>query len=99
MNTLKNMNTRHIAIFGMAALGLTLAIPAQAAPRHLEGAFVVAKRESRDQVRQDPRDARGDARRDRRRDAEQEEPRGYGYGYERRQEQDREGDDRRRGRR
>ena len=99
MNTLKNMNTRQIVIFAIAALGLTLAIPVQAAPRYLEDAFIVAKRESRDEARQDPRDERGDARRDRRRDAEQEEPRGYGYGYERRQQQDREGDDRRRGRR
>lgn len=98
MNTLKYMNTRQIALFGMAALGLTLAIPAQAASDYPEGAFVVAKRESRDEARQDPRDARGEAHRDRRREAEREESRGYGYGYERRHQRDHEQEnDRRRG--
>ena len=93
------MNTRHIGILGLAALGLAMAAPVQAAPDFMEGAFVVAKRDQVDEVRPDPRDDRRDTRRAGRREAEREEPQGYGYGYERRQKQRPEADDRSRGRR
>lgn len=105
MNTLKVMNTRQFGIFGLAALGLALAAPVQAAPDLMDGAFLLAKRDRVEDVRPDPRDARKDAqpeenrRRAPRRDAEREEPQGYGYGYERRQQQRFEEDDRPRGRR
>lgn len=79
------MNARQLKMFGLAALGLALAAPVQAAPDFMDGAFIVAKRD-RDDARQDRRDVRED-RREPRREAEREEPRGYGYGYERRQQQ------------
>ena len=91
------MNTRQLGIFGLAALGLALAAPVHAAPDSLDGAFMVAKRDRGDEVRQDPRDARKDDRRASRREAEREEPQGYGYGYERRQKQRFEDDSRPRG--
>lgn len=93
------MNTRHIGIFGLAALALAFTAPAQAAPNYLEGAFIVAKRDRGEEVRQDQRDDREDPRRADRREVEREEPRGYGYGYERRQQQRNEDDDRPRERR
>jgi hypothetical protein len=93
------MNTRHTWIFGLATLGLALAAPVQAAPDFMEGAFIVAKRDRADDVREDRRDARKDDRRAARREAEREEPRGYGYGYERRQQHRYEDEDRPRGRR
>jgi len=93
------MNTRHTWTIGLTALGLALAAPVQATPDFMDGAFIVAKRERADEVRQDPRDARRNDRRANRRDAEREEPRGYGYGYERRQQQRFEDEDRPRGRR
>jgi hypothetical protein len=103
MNTLKGINTRHIGIFGLAALGLAMAAPVQAAPDFMEGAFIVAKRERSDEVRQDQRDDRRDDSRATRREAEREagrdEPQGYGYGYERRQQQRNGEDGRPRGRR
>lgn len=99
MNTLKVMNTRQFGFFGLAALGLALAAPVQAAPDLMDGAFLLAKRDRVEDVRPDPRDARKDDRRAPRRDAEREEPQGYGYGYERRQQQRFEEDDRPRGRR
>ena len=102
MNTLK-VNTRHIGILGLAALGLAVAAPVQAAADFMEGAFIVAKRDRSDEVRQDQRDVRGDDRRATRRETEREvernEPQGYGYGYERRQQQRNEEDGRPRGRR
>ncbi len=99
MNTLKGIQRRHIGILGLAALGLAVAVPVQAAPDLMDGAFFVAKRERTDEVRQDPRDDRRDDRRATRRDAGREEPEGYGYGYERRQQQRNQDDDRPRGRR
>ena len=93
------MNARHIGILGLAALGLAMAAPVQAAPDFMDGAFVVAKRDRVDEVRPDPRDDRRDTRRDSRREAEREEPHGYGYGYERRQQQRNQDEDRPRGRR
>ncbi|HMM47045.1 MAG TPA: hypothetical protein PKC12_03595 [Thiobacillaceae bacterium] len=99
MNTLQKTTPRLMALLGVAALGLAFAIPAHAAPGYPEGAFIVAKREARDEARQNPRDTRGDARRDRRGEAGSEESRGYGYGYERRQQKDRDDDERRRDRR
>jgi hypothetical protein len=104
MNTLKGITTtRHIGILGLAALGLAVAAPVQAAPNFMEGAFIVAKRDRSDEVRQDQRDVRGDDRRATRRETEREvernEPQGYGYGYERRQQQRNEEDGRSRGRR
>ena len=96
------MNTRQPWIFGLAALGLALAAPVQAAPEFLDGAYVVAARE-RDAFRQERRDARKDERADGRRqraekrDAGQDEPQGYGYGYERRQQQQTDEGDRPRG--
>ena len=92
------MNTRQLGMFGLAALGLALTAPAQAAPDFLDGTFVAA-RDRGDEVRQDQRDARKDKRRAARREAGREEPQGYGYGYERRQQQRFEDDDRSRGRR
>ena len=87
MDTLKGINTRHTWIFGLAALGLAIAAPVQATPDFMDGAFMVAKRDQRDEARQDQRDTRKDERRPSRREAERDEPRGYGYGYERRQQQ------------
>ena len=93
------MNTRQTWIFGLAALGLAVAAPVHAAPDFMDGAFIVAKRDRGDEVRQDPRDARKDDRRGAKRGAERDDPQGYGYGYERRQQQRFEGEDRPRGRR
>ncbi|MBW8307752.1 MAG: hypothetical protein K0M46_13220 [Thiobacillus sp.] len=96
------MNTRQLWIFGLSALGLSLAAPAQAAPDGMDGTFIVAQRDRGDEVRPDPRDARKDERRAAKREAEAEEPQGYGYGYERRQQkqhQRMEDDSRPRGRR
>jgi hypothetical protein len=99
MNTLMGTNTRRFWIAGLAAVGLAVAAPVQAAaPDFMDGAFMVAKRERSDEARQDRRD---DGR-ETRREAEREEPRGYGYGYERRRQQRDEHieeDDRPRGRR
>lgn len=81
------MNTRHIAMLGLTALGLALAVPAQANPHGLDGSFMLAQRDSRDEARQDPRGGNRDTRNSRR-EAERNEPAGYGYGYERRQQQD-----------
>ena len=104
MDTLRGINTRQLGMLGLAALGLALAAPVQADPGFMDGAFIVAKRDRADEVRQDQRDARRDDRRDERHDARRgrgEEPQGYGYGYgyERRQQQRFEEDDRTRGRR
>lgn len=93
------MNARQLGIIGLAALGLALTAPVQAAPDFMEGAFIVAKRDRADEVRQDRREARKDDRRAARRQAEREEPQGYGYGYERRQQQRYEDEGRPRGRR
>jgi hypothetical protein len=86
-------------MFGLAALGLALAAPVQAAPDFMDGAFIVAQRDRTDEVRQDRRETRKDERRATRREAGREEPQGYGYGYERRQRERSEDDDRSRGRR
>lgn len=97
------MTTRHNWVFGLAALGLAVAIPVQAAPDYRNDVFVVAKRDRADEGRQNSRDTRRDERRDDRRDARRkdvrEEPEGYGYGYERRQQRRFEDDDRPRDRR
>ena len=83
------MNTRQLWISGLAALGLALAAPVQAAPDFMDGAFIVAQRDRGEDIRQGPRDARRDGRSPRR-GVEREEPRGYGYGYERRHQRERE---------
>ena len=97
------MNTRHLGVFGLAALGLALAAPVHAAPDFMDGAFIMAKRDRTEEIRQDQRDTRRDEgqdeRRATRRDAHREDPQGYGYGYERRQQQQSEEDNRGRGRR
>jgi len=93
------MNARQLGIFGLAALGLALAAPVQAAPDFMDGALIVAQRDRTEEARQDRREARKDERRATRREAGREEPQGYGYGYERRQQQRSEEDDRNRGRR
>ena len=87
------MNTRHTWMLGLAALGLALATSAQANPQGryerngLDGSFMLAKRDSRDDVREEPRTSDKDARSSKR-EAERDEPPGYGYGYERRQQHD-----------
>jgi hypothetical protein len=94
------MNARKLGISGLAALGLVLAAPVQAAPDFMDGAFIVAQRDRADDVRQDRRDARKADRRASKHEAGREEPQGYGYGYERRQKRRfEEEDDRTRGRR
>ncbi len=97
------MNTRHLGVFGLAALGLALAAPVHAAPDFMDGAFIMAKRDRTEEIRQDQRDTRRDEgqdeRRATRRDAHREDPQGYGYGYERRQQQRFDEDNRTRGRR
>lgn len=91
------MNTRQLGFFGLAALGLALATPVQAAPDYVDGAFVVAQRDRGDEARRDKRDASRDAakddRRSPRREAEREDPQGYGYGYERRHQKESEPED------
>ena len=99
------MNARQLGIFGLAALGLALAAPVQAAPDFMDGALIVAQRDRTEEARQERREARkdeypeGHKQRATRRGAGREEPQGYGYGYERRQQQRSEEDDRNRGRR
>jgi hypothetical protein len=96
------MNARQLWIFGLTALGMVLAAPVQAAPGFMDGAFIVAKRDRAEEVRQDQHDTR-DMRQDERRapksNANRDEPQGYGYGYERRQQKQFEEDNRTRGRR
>jgi hypothetical protein len=87
------MNTRQLGFFGLAALGLALAAPVQAAPDYVDGAFVVAQRDRNDEARRDKRDAGKDDRRRPKREAEREDPQGYGYGYERRHQKEREPED------
>lgn len=105
MNTLRVIYTRQLWIFGLAAAGLALTAPVQAAPDLMDGAFMVAQRDRSDAVRQDQRDTRrddsagADKRRASKREAVRDEPQGYGYGYERRQQQRFEDDGRPRGRR
>ena len=81
------MNTHYIGMLGLTVLGLALAAPAQANPHGLDGSFMVAQRDNRNDARQDPRAEDRDARNSKR-EAERNEPAGYGYGYERRQQQD-----------
>lgn len=93
------MNARQLGMFGLAALGLALTVPVQAAPDFMDGAFIVAKRDRADEVRPDPRDARKDDRASRREARDEPQGYGYGYGYERRQQKRFEDEDRPRGRR
>jgi hypothetical protein len=85
------MNTPYTWMLGLAALGLALAAPVQANPDGLDGSFMVARRDTRDDVRQDPRAESKDTRSSNKREAGRDEPPGYGYGYERRQQQDQAG--------
>lgn len=81
-------NVRPFWIVGLAALGLVLAAPVQAAPNFRDGAFIVAGRDQGNEAsRPDRRDDRKDTRDASKREGEREEPKGYGYGYERRQQQ------------
>lgn len=82
------MNGRHIWIVGLTALGWMLAAPAQANPHDPDGSFMVAKYDSRDDVRPDQRDENKERRGGSKHKAERDDPSGYGYGYERRQQQD-----------
>lgn len=84
------MNSRYSGLFGLAAVGLALAGPVQAAPVFMDDAFIVAQRDRGEDVRQGPGDTRRNERVTPRRGAEREEPRGYGYGYERRHQRERE---------
>lgn len=93
------MDTRCTRIVGLAALGLVIAAPVQAAPQFTDPMFLVAARDRGEEIRQDRRDERRDERRGLRRDVEREGPQGYGYGYERRQQQRFEDDRRQRDRR
>jgi len=95
------MNTRHNWIFGLAGLGLVMAVPVQAAPDFPGDVIIVAKRDQADDARPDSRDGRKDkgGRRESKREVESEEPQGYGYGYERRQRSGSGDDGRSRGRR
>jgi hypothetical protein len=100
------MNTRQPWIFGLAALGLALAAPVQAAPDLMDGPFMVARNNQGDEAGLDPRNVRKDERsteagkrRASRREAKRDEPQGYGYGYERRKQQQTEEDSHSRGRR
>ncbi len=92
------MNTRHLGIFGLAALGLALAAPVHAAPHFADDLIIVATRD-RDEARNARRDDRKDARPAERQEAGRDDSQGYGYGYERRQQKRTEEDDRNRGRR
>lgn len=95
------MTTRKNWMFGVAALGLAIAAPVQAAPDGFpESVWIVAKRDTDRETRRDEGDGRRDERRDmRRKDDARESPDGYGYGYERRQQHRHESDERRRDRR
>ena len=94
------MKTQKIWIFGLATLGLALAVPVQAAPDFMEGAFMVAKNDKGGDLREDARDAGKDKRGSSKKSkAEREESQGYGYGYERREQERYEEDSRSRGRR
>jgi hypothetical protein len=81
------MNGRHTWIVGLTALSWMLAAPAQANPHGPDGAFMVAKRDNRDETRPEPHGnsrERGNGKHE----AERNDPSVYGYGYERRQQQD-----------
>lgn len=96
------MKTHTTWIFGLAALGLSLAAPVQAAPNYMEGAFIVARNDKGNDARYDQGDSHKDNKDKRsksRGDAEREDPQGYGYGYERRQQERNEEGSRSRGRR
>ncbi len=96
------MKTQTSWIFGLAALGLALAAPVQAAPNYMEDAFIVARNDKGNNARYDQDDSRKDNKDKRsksRGDAEREDSQGYGYGYERRQQERNEEDSRPRGRR
>jgi len=82
------MNVRHTWIVGLTALGWMLAAPAQANPHDPGGSFMVAKHDSRDDVRPDQRDVNKDRRGSNKREAGRDDSSGYGYGYERRQQHD-----------
>ena len=93
------MLKRQLWILGLTAVGLAITAPVQAAPDLIDGAFILAKRDQGDDLRQDRRDDRKDDRRSSRREGERDEPQGYGYGYERRQQERPADDNRSRGRR
>ncbi len=93
------MNTRVGWMVGVTALGLVLTAPVHAAPDFMDGAFIVAKRDQVDEIRQDQHAARRDSHRASKREGDREEPQGYGYGYERRQQERSEQDRRPRDRR
>jgi hypothetical protein len=98
MNAHKDTPTRKSWVIGVAALGLAVAIPAQAAPDFMDGAFIVAKQDRGEETRTDQRDAGKGERRASKRKADRDEPESYGYGYERRQQQRSEDENRSRGR-
>jgi len=98
MNTRNSTLARNCWVIGLAALGLAVAAPVQAAPDFREGAFIVAKQDRSEEARTDQRDAGKDARSTARRKTDRDEPQGYGYGYERRQQQRGEEESRSRGR-
>jgi hypothetical protein len=83
------MNTRNFGILGLAALGLVLTAPVEAAPNFMNESFIVAKRDQVDEPRQDQPDTNKDKPRASKHKGDRDEPQGYGYGYERRQQQQR----------
>jgi len=87
MTAQKSTFTRNSWVIGLAALGLAVAAPVQAAPDFMNGAFIVARQDRSEEARTDQRDAGKDARRPSKRKADRDDPQGYGYGYERRQQQ------------
>ena len=97
------MKTTNTWIFGLAALGLALAAPVQAAPNDLDGFIMLAKNDKGNESRYDREDNRKSKQPDKKGsskyEADDREPQGYGYGYERRQMERNEEENRSRGRR
>lgn len=96
------MKTTNTWIFGLAALGLALAAPVQAAPNDMNEFIMLAKNDKgndpsydRDDNRKSKQDKKGSSKYE----SDDREPQGYGYGYERRQMERNEEESRSRGRR
>lgn len=81
------MSTRYTWMLGLSVVGLALTAPVQASTDGRDGSFMLARNDTSDSVRQEPRDEKK-APRSKQPEAERTDPAGYGYGYERRQHQD-----------